>query len=129
MRRGRGTRGNIAAGRAGLPGTLPGMMIIDTPHRLSLAHIGRAATQIDPVFRDSPQFECEPLSQALGATMILKVETLNPQRSFKGRGADFFMHETAARLPCRLLVYATAGRWTKAHAPAPTWPASRSLVG
>jgi len=116
MRRGRGTGGNIAAGRAGLPGTLPGMTIINTPHRLSLAHIERAATQIDPVFRDSPQFECEPLSQALGATMTLKVETLNPLRSFKGRGADFFMHENAARLAGRALVCATAGNWGQAMA-------------
>jgi threonine dehydratase len=64
--------------------TLCGMPIIDTPHRLSLANIERAARLIDPQFRDSPQFECEPLSQALGASLILKVETLNPLRSFKG---------------------------------------------
>jgi threonine dehydratase len=85
------------------------MMIIDSPHRLSLPNIEHAATQIDPVFRDSPQFECEPLSQVLGATLTLKVETLNRLRSFKGRGADFFMHEHAARLAGRVLVCATAG--------------------
>jgi threonine dehydratase len=92
------------------------MPIIETPHRLSLANIERAATLIDPVFRDSPQFECEPLSQALGASLLLKVETLNPLRSFKGRGADFFMHENAARLRGRTLVCATAGNWGQAMA-------------
>lgn len=87
---------------------MPGMTGIERPHRLSLAHIERAATQIDPLFRDSPQYECEPPSQALGARITLKVETLNPLRSFKGRGADFFMQENAARLAGRVLVCATA---------------------
>ena len=72
MRQGRRTRAHIAAGRAGLQGTLPGMTTTDRPNRLSLAQIERAATQIDPVFRDSPQYECEPLSQALGARMTLR---------------------------------------------------------
>ncbi|HUG23165.1 pyridoxal-phosphate dependent enzyme [Piscinibacter sp.] len=90
------------------------MPIIEPPHRLSLAHIERAATLIDPLFRDSPQFQCEPLSQALGASLTLKVETLNPLRSFKGRGADLFMHENASRPAGRTLVCATAGNWGQA---------------
>jgi threonine dehydratase len=92
------------------------MPIINTSHRLSLANIERAASQIDPIFLNSPQFECEPLSQALGASMRLKVETLNPLRSFKGRGADFFMQENAQRLAQRTLVCATAGNWGQAMA-------------
>ncbi len=92
------------------------MPIIDTPHRLSLAHIERAATVIDPVFRDSPQYDCEPLSQALGCRLTLKVETANPLRSFKGRGASFFLHEAASQLEDRLLVCATAGNWGQAMA-------------
>lgn len=88
----------------------------ETPHRLSLARIERAAHLIDPVFRGSPQFECEPLSQALGAPLWLKVETMNPLRSFKGRGADFFMHENAGELAGRTLVCATAGNWGQAMA-------------
>jgi threonine dehydratase len=92
------------------------MPIIDTPHRLSLANIERAASLIDPVFLRSPQFECEPLSQALGCTLTLKAETLNPLRSFKGRGADFFLHQASATLGNRLLVCATAGNFGQAMA-------------
>ena len=63
---------------------------------ISIDRIRRAATVIDPVFLNSPQFDCEPLSARLGVTTILKVETLNPIRSFKGRGTDFLMHELVA---------------------------------
>ena len=60
-------------------------------HRLSIENIERAASEIDAVFTNTPQFNCEPLSKELDAQLTLKVETLNPIRSFKGRGADFFM--------------------------------------
>ena len=56
--------------------------------RLALDRIRAAAVVIDPVFRDTPQYECGPLSDALGCSVTLKVETLNPVRSFKGRGTD-----------------------------------------
>ncbi len=58
-------------------------------HRLSLENIQEAARIIDPVFLNSPQFIYEPLSQALGTRLVLKIETANPLRSFKGRGADY----------------------------------------
>lgn len=64
-------------------------------HRLSLDRIAEAARIIDPVFLASPQFVAEPLSEQLGARVVAKVETLNPVRSFKGRGADYY----AAALP------------------------------
>ncbi len=92
------------------------MQIIDAPHRLSLARIERAATLIDPLFRDTPQYDCEPLSCSLGAALILKVETMNPLRSFKGRGADFFAHEHAAQLAGHTLVCASAGNFGQAMA-------------
>ena len=60
---------------------------------ISIDRIKRAATVIDPVFLHSPQYDCEPLSRRLGVTTVLKVETANPIRSFKGRGTDFLMHE------------------------------------
>jgi len=88
-----------------------------TSHRLSLDHIERAAAVVDPVFLNSPQFDCEPLTHALGVpSLTLKVESLNPLRSFKGRGADFFMHQNAERLAGRTLVCATAGNWGQAMA-------------
>ena len=62
--------------------------------RLSLDNIKEAATRIDPVFSGSAQYDCEPLSQALGTRLALKVETLNPIRSFKGRGASYFVSKS-----------------------------------
>lgn len=59
-------------------------------HRLSLEHIEEASRAVDPVFLHTPQFHAESLSDALGCQLIVKVETLNPIRSFKGRGADYF---------------------------------------
>jgi threonine dehydratase len=77
--------------------------IPNTSHStLSLEQIERAATVIDPVFRNSPQFESEPLSSAIGCDLVLKIETLNPIRSFKGRGADYFVStlDADAKLVC-----------------------------
>ena len=51
--------------------------------------IARAAQEIDPVFLHTPQYVDDQLSARLGRRVLTKVETLNPLRSFKGRGADF----------------------------------------
>lgn len=59
-------------------------------HRLKLENISEAARRIDPVFLHSPQYNCEGLSETLGCELILKIEIINPIRSFKGRGADCF---------------------------------------
>jgi len=64
-------------------------------HRLGLDHIAEAARIIDPVFLATPQFVSDALSAALGVRLVVKVETLNPVRCFKGRGADYY----AATLP------------------------------
>ena len=87
-----------------------------TTHRLSLEAIAEAAKTIDPVFRDTPQFECEPLSQAVGCRLTLKVETVNPIRSFKGRGADYFLAKLVERGDDRPLVCASAGNFGQAMA-------------
>jgi peptide deformylase len=95
--------------------------------RLSLERIAAAARCITPVFRSSPQYECESLSAILGCRLTLKVETVNPIRSFKGRGADFFLQQVAARGEARPLVCGSAGNWGQALA----WAAraqDRSLV-
>ena len=80
-----------------------------TPHRrLSLERIAEAATVIDPVFLDSPQFLAESLGDELGCRLVVKVETMNPIRSFKGRGTEFLMASLDAR---EHLVCATAGNF------------------
>ncbi len=87
-------------------------------HRIRLSEIERACAVIDPVFLHSPQYACEPLSTLLGCQLTLKVETLNPIRSFKGRGADFLIHglkEESARTG-QPIVGASAGNWGQALA-------------
>jgi threonine dehydratase len=60
--------------------------------RIAIENIAEAYEVIDPVFKDSPQFVSEPLSAHLGMTAVLKVECINPIRSFKGRGTDYLLH-------------------------------------
>ncbi len=74
--------------------------------RLSLANIEQAAATIHPVFRDTPQLGFDSLSGEVGAEVVLKVETLNPIRSFKGRGSDYYVSSLPDRTP---LVVASAG--------------------
>jgi threonine dehydratase len=85
-------------------------------HRLSLASIARSASIIDPVFLNSPQYNCEPLSEALGCALTIKLDFVNPIRSFKGRGASFLLHEMRARGDMRSIVCASAGNWGQAMA-------------
>jgi threonine dehydratase len=63
---------------------------------LSLRRIEEAARTIDPVFLNTPQYSDEQLDAALGRNVLVKVETANPLRSFKGRGADFFLGRAGA---------------------------------
>jgi peptide deformylase len=85
-------------------------------HRLSLDAIAEAAETVDPVFRSAPQYQCEPLSEILGCHLTLKVETVNPIRSFKGRGADYFMSKVIESGDDRPLVCASAGNFGQAMA-------------
>ena len=78
-------------------------------NRLSLERIEEASQLIDPVFRNSPQFESELLSRRTGARVFLKVETINPIRSFKGRGADYFVSKLPASV--KRLACASAGNF------------------
>jgi threonine dehydratase len=77
-------------------------------HRLSLERIAEAAKVIDPVFLNSPQYRAEALESQLGCRVVIKVETINPIRSFKGRGAGYFMSTLESRPH---LVCATAGNF------------------
>jgi threonine dehydratase len=76
---------------------------------ISLEHLEEAAGVIDPVFLNSPQFDCEPVSDKLGVTTVLKVECVNPIRSFKGRGTDYLLHRLPADGPP--IVCASAGNF------------------
>ena len=84
--------------------------------RISVSNIERAAREIDPVFIHSPQFVNEPLNDVLGCELTLKLETMNPIRSFKGRGADFFFRENREMVTSRQVVCATAGNFGQAVA-------------
>ena len=59
---------------------------------ITVERIRDAGAVIQPVFLHSPQFVCEPLSERLGVATVLKVETINPIRTFKGRGTDYLLH-------------------------------------
>jgi threonine dehydratase len=65
-----------------------------SPHRIE-----EARTAIDPIFLDSPQFRSDALSESLGSDVSVKIECLNPLRSFKGRGASYFTHLHAETAP------------------------------
>lgn len=56
--------------------------------RLDTARIRAARRIIDPVFLDTPLYRCEALEPDLGCAVTIKLETANPVRSFKARGAE-----------------------------------------
>ena len=72
--------------------------------RLGLDRIRGAVNEIDPVFLDTPALPCAPLGEALDCSVTLKVETINPVRSFKGRGTETVaavaQRERATRMIC-----------------------------
>ncbi|RSN18522.1 pyridoxal-5'-phosphate-dependent protein subunit beta [Streptomyces sp. WAC 05977] len=80
---------------------------------LKLDNVAEAAKVIDPVFLDSPQYRDEQLNARLGRSVLVKVETLNPLRSFKGRGADYF---AAGLEPGTTMVCGTSGNFGQAVA-------------
>ena len=75
---------------------------------LSLERIDAARDRIHPAFVDSPQFIDERLSAELGREVVVKVETLNPIGSFKGRGTWLVAEDLD---PERTWVCATAGNF------------------
>ena len=75
---------------------------------LSLERIEAAVEQIHPAFLNTPQFIDERLSVELGREVVVKVETLNPIGSFKGRGTWLLAQELD---PASTWVCATAGNF------------------
>jgi threonine dehydratase len=82
-------------------------------HRLSLERIEQAMQVIDPLFLRTPQYRAEALEKILGCRLLVKIETLNPIRSFKGRGASWFLAHVA---PGTDLICASAGNFGQAMA-------------
>lgn len=82
-------------------------------HRLKIENIQDAARVIDPVFLRTPQYYADSLSQLLGTRIVVKIETANPIRSFKGRGAEYL----ASKIPPKTkLITASAGNFGQAMA-------------
>lgn len=77
--------------------------------RLDLGRIRAARRLIQPAFLDSPQYESASLSAVLGCSVMLKVETLNPVRSFKGRGTETITSAIVERGRHTSAVCASAG--------------------
>jgi threonine dehydratase len=76
--------------------------------------IRAALATLDPVFTGSPQFVHDGLSARAGRPVVVKVETVNPIRSFKGRGTWHAVRELVGEGsigPDRPLVVASAGNY------------------
>lgn len=71
---------------------------------------------IDSAFLRSPQFDSWQLDVALGCSVTLKVETLNPVRSFKGRGTELVLSRLASEHRYASVVCASAGNLGQALA-------------
>ncbi|HYW50078.1 MAG TPA: pyridoxal-phosphate dependent enzyme, partial [Gemmatimonadaceae bacterium] len=96
-------------------------MTAGAARRVTAEGIARAAHGIDPVFRNTPVVHHDDVDAWLGARMSMKVESLGPLRSFKGRGGDWFMKQrTATGAVCA----ASAGNFGQALA----WAARESRV-
>jgi threonine dehydratase len=81
---------------------------------LQEAAIRAAHRRLPAVFRDTPQYVHDGLSARLGMPVVVKVETVNPIRSFKGRGTWIAVHALAddGRIgPARPVVCASAGNF------------------
>lgn len=83
---------------------------------MDLDRIRGVRALIDPVFLHSPQYECVALRDALGCSVTLKVETLNPVRSFKGRGTETALSRLVQGDGAAAAVCASAGNLGQALA-------------
>lgn len=97
-----------------------------SPPPPSADNIAKAARLIDPVFTGSPLMTHHSADDALGLRLFAKVETLNPIRSFKGRGADYFMATQQASGDA--IVAASAGNFGQGLAYAATKRGRQAIV-
>ena len=82
-------------------------------HRLSIDEIRRGLPLIDPSFLNTPQFISKGLSDLFDCQLTVKIETLNPIKSFKGRGAELLIAQIEEYDP---IVCASAGNFGQAMA-------------
>jgi threonine dehydratase len=78
--------------------------------------IERAPSLINPIFLNTPQFVSEGLSERVQHSVVVKVETINPIRSFKARGSWLAVRELAASGERRGIVVASSGNFGQAIA-------------
>lgn len=74
----------------------------------SPSNIAAAMSVIDPIFLNTPLLRETSLDRAVDAELFCKIETLNPIRSFKGRGTELLV---ATLKDQRQLVCASAGNF------------------
>ncbi len=107
--------GRLVPGRVhGIIGHVPDAQTLLSVPELEPSAIRAAAETIDPAFRHTPQFVHDGLTARLGAPVVVKVETVNPIRSFKGRGTWVAVLGLAGegRIgPTRAVVVASAGNF------------------
>ena len=60
-------------------------------NRVNVLNIEEAYKIIDKVFLNSPQYEIKTINERFNCSLIFKIETMNPIRSFKGRGASYYI--------------------------------------
>ncbi|APO72079.1 pyridoxal phosphate-dependent threonine dehydratase protein (plasmid) [Rhizobium gallicum] len=84
--------------------------------RLDLGRIFEARKHISRMFRDTPQFGCPSLGNRLGCELVIKLETANPIRCFKGRGTEVVMSRLARSADRKAAVCASAGNLGQALA-------------
>ena len=89
--------------------------------------IAQAARTIAPAFLHTPVVRSEALDQLFGCALALKVETLTPIRSFKGRGSDWLL-ERLGPLAQAGLVCASAGNFGQGIAYAARTRGGRATV-
>ncbi|WP_020532004.1 threonine ammonia-lyase [Flexithrix dorotheae] len=82
-------------------------------HRLSIENIKDSVELIDEVFLNTPQYINPGLSKLFGLNLTVKIETINPIRCFKGRGAEVLVSKSKGY---KHLVCASAGNFGQAMA-------------
>ncbi|SMO68103.1 threonine ammonia-lyase [Gracilimonas mengyeensis] len=82
-------------------------------HRLALKNIEQSVSLIDNVFLNSPQYVSKSLGKLFDTNLTIKLETANPIRCFKGRGAEVLVSKST---DYKHLVCASAGNFGQAMA-------------